>query len=160
MTIKDADLIDGGEPLAHIYVIDDERPSIELEVDSLTALEGQRISVKLEADLGTTLTHNRFRSIIYVQGPPSVQLLGNADDSNDRKASYFYDSAGRLGINLSPRSGYIGKSQSISFDVQVMQDDDSMDEEVTITLDAALEGIQIGDMDTLTLSVADDDEGE
>jgi hypothetical protein len=138
---------------ATVTVVDAKRPVVEFKDATDSLLEGEKTTLKLKADLGPEFSHNAdatvaLEAMVSADGKQKVQLL---------KTGASYDATGRLLVKFT-----LDKVEE-TFDVQVLDDPDGMNDEVMLMLSKPTTGgigVQVGTMATMTLTIVDDDEGD
>lgn len=136
---------------AIVTVVDEHRPTVMFKSESETALEGAEATVTLKSDFGTGIGHNMNDAYVHIEevstdGSRKVQLLTKG------LTGASYDADGRLKMPLT------GEEDEASFKLTVLQDSDGRNEEIMLMLTKPGDGVQLGDMDMITLNLVDDDE--
>jgi hypothetical protein len=142
-----------GTMMATATVIDDHRPTVMFKSESATALEGAEATVTLASDFGPGFAHNMYDAYVHIEevssdGSRKVQLLTKG------LTEASYDADGRLKMPLS------GEKSDAEFKLTVLQDSDGRNEEIMLMLTKPGDGVQLGDMEMITINIVDDDEDD
>jgi hypothetical protein len=152
LTISEDDAADSGKTEAAITVRDAQRTAVEFKEEAATILEGAKGSIKVNG-LTPPYTYNEEGAWVHVEevssdGNPMLQLTST--DSNAR-----YDADGRLRVPLAD-----DVEAEATFSALALQDMDGRNAETMLRLTMPGDGVRLGTMVEMTISIVDDDEDD
>jgi hypothetical protein len=152
LTIADGDAADSGKSVAVVTVRDAQRAAVEFKEEAATILEGAKGSIKVNG-LTPPYTYNEEGAWVHVEevssdGNPMLQLTST--DSNAR-----YDADGRLRVPLAD-----DVEAEATFSALALQDMDGRNAETMLRLTMPGDGVRLGTMVEMTISIVDDDEDD